>query len=173
MKVEEVELVCRTTLECGAEAVKVSGILVTPTSILDRLEDDVTHGQGVISGNENTDRDHFWLDYTFQLNPPQAMNRCVTSIWATLWMFKNGHITNRKFRHSGVHRQFDRSSLLWEKTVGVDGVCSLTSEVLASLTKGMPPRAYFDWRGWFRAGLPFFRGDMTLSCSALILHGSR
>ncbi|KAG8301206.1 hypothetical protein J6590_058201 [Homalodisca vitripennis] len=81
------------------------------------------------------------------------------------------HITNRLCRDSGVHGQFDRSSLLWEMTVGV---YSLTSEVLGNLTKGMPPPAYFDWRGWFRAGLPFFQGDMTLRCSALILpHGSR
>ncbi|KAG8306910.1 hypothetical protein J6590_035988 [Homalodisca vitripennis] len=59
------------------------------------------------------------------------------------------NITNRKCRDSGM-------------TVGVGGVCSLTSEVLASLNKGVPPPAYFDWRGWFRAGLHFFRGDMTL-----------
>ncbi|KAG8272092.1 hypothetical protein J6590_050049 [Homalodisca vitripennis] len=84
------------------------------------------------------------------------------------------HITNRKCRDSGVQGQFDRSSLLWEVTVGVGRVSSLTSEVLASLNKGVPPPAYFDWRGWFRAGLPFFRGDMTSRCSALILpHGSR
>ncbi|KAG8271830.1 hypothetical protein J6590_054660 [Homalodisca vitripennis] len=83
------------------------------------------------------------------------------------------HIPNRKCRDSGVHGQFDRSSLLREMTVGVGGVCSLTSEVLASLNKGVPPLAYFDWRGWFRAGFPFFRGDMALRCSALILpHGS-
>ncbi|KAG8247544.1 hypothetical protein J6590_058578 [Homalodisca vitripennis] len=63
--------------------------------------------------------------------------------------------------------------LLWEMTVGVGGVCSLTSEVLTSLNKGVPPLTYFDWKGWFRAGLPFFRGDMT-RCSALVLpRGSR
>ncbi|KAG8315851.1 hypothetical protein J6590_063200 [Homalodisca vitripennis] len=84
------------------------------------------------------------------------------------------YITNRKCRDSGVHGQFDKSCLLWEMTVGLGGVCSLTSEVLASLNKGMLPPAYFDWRGWFRAGLPFFRRDRTLRCSALILpHGSR
>ncbi|KAG8309567.1 hypothetical protein J6590_082513 [Homalodisca vitripennis] len=89
-------------------------------------------------------------------------------------LLRERHITNRICRDSGVHGQFDRSSLQWEMTVGVGGVCSLTSEVLANLTKGMPPPAYFDWRGWFRAGLPFFQGDMTLRCSALILpHGSR
>ncbi|KAG8249000.1 activity protein [Homalodisca vitripennis] len=43
-------------------------------------------------------------------------------------------------------------------TVGVGGVCSLISEVLVSLNKGVPPPAYFAWRGWFRTGLPFFRG---------------
>ncbi|KAG8337520.1 hypothetical protein J6590_019921, partial [Homalodisca vitripennis] len=43
------------------------------------------------------------------------------------------HITNCKCRDSGVHGQFDRCSLLWEMTVGVGGVCSLTSEVLANI----------------------------------------
>ncbi|KAG8326062.1 hypothetical protein J6590_051394 [Homalodisca vitripennis] len=71
------------------------------------------------------------------------------------------HITNCKFQDSGAHGQFDRSSLLWEMTVGVGGICSITSEVLAS-NKGVLPPACFDWRGWFRAGLPFFREDMTL-----------
>ncbi|KAG8260157.1 hypothetical protein J6590_103236, partial [Homalodisca vitripennis] len=42
------------------------------------------------------------------------------------------HINNRKFRDSGVHGQFHRSSLLREMTVGVSGICSITSEVLAS-----------------------------------------
>ncbi|KAG8269563.1 hypothetical protein J6590_104973, partial [Homalodisca vitripennis] len=51
------------------------------------------------------------------------------------------HITNRICRNSGFHGQFDRSSLLWEMIV-----------------------AYFYWRGWFRAVLPFFQGDMTLRC---------
>ncbi|KAG8310719.1 hypothetical protein J6590_058872 [Homalodisca vitripennis] len=51
------------------------------------------------------------------------------------------HITNRKCRDSGLRGQFNRSSRLWEMTVGVGGVCSLTSEVLASLNKGMPPPA--------------------------------
>ncbi|KAG8255571.1 hypothetical protein J6590_089321 [Homalodisca vitripennis] len=99
------------------------------------------------------------LVYTFQLNPPLGTER---------------HITNHKCRDSGVHGQsHDTSTLLWEMTVGVGGVCSLNSEVLASLNKGVPPPA-FDWRGWFRAGLPFFRGDMILRCSALIFpHGSR
>ncbi|KAG8284086.1 hypothetical protein J6590_003778 [Homalodisca vitripennis] len=64
--------------------------------------------------------------------------------------------------------------LLWEMTVGVGGVCSLTSEVLANPNKGVPTPACFDWRGWFRSGLPFFRGDMPLRCSVLVLpHGSR
>ncbi|KAG8302602.1 hypothetical protein J6590_028512 [Homalodisca vitripennis] len=65
------------------------------------------------------------------------------------------HITNRKFRDSGVHGQFDRSGLMWEMTVEVGGVCSLTSEVLAILNKVVPPLPYFNWRCWFRAGLPF------------------
>ncbi|KAG8242780.1 hypothetical protein J6590_059297 [Homalodisca vitripennis] len=89
--------------------------------------------------------DHFWLVYTYQLNPPLG---------------------------TGVHGQFDRSNLLWKMTVGVGGVCSLTSEALVNLNKGVPSPAYFDWRGWFRAGLP--SSGMTLRCSALILpHGSR
>ncbi|KAG8322014.1 hypothetical protein J6590_032746 [Homalodisca vitripennis] len=46
---------------------------------------------------------------------------------------------------------------------GVGGVCSLTSEVLINLNKGVPPPAYFDWRGWFRAaGLPFFWDDFEM-----------
>ncbi|KAG8291742.1 hypothetical protein J6590_053601 [Homalodisca vitripennis] len=49
------------------------------------------------------------------------------------------HITNHKFRDSGVQGQFDRSSLMWEMTVGVGGVCSLTSNVLVNLKKGVPP----------------------------------
>ncbi|KAG8315355.1 hypothetical protein J6590_072719 [Homalodisca vitripennis] len=77
-------------------------------------------------------------------------------------------ITNRKCRDSGIRGQFNRSVLLWEMTAGGGGVCSLTS------TRVCYPPAYFNWSGWFRAGLPFFRGDMTLRCSALILpHGSR
>ncbi|KAG8286817.1 hypothetical protein J6590_051807 [Homalodisca vitripennis] len=84
------------------------------------------------------------------------------------------HIIDRKCRDPGVHGQFDRSNLLREMTVGVGRVCSLTSEVLAILNKSVPPPANFDWRGWFRAGRPFFREDMTLRCSALILpYGSR
>ncbi|KAG8306882.1 hypothetical protein J6590_035959 [Homalodisca vitripennis] len=38
------------------------------------------------------------------------------------------------------------------------GLWEWESEVLAGLNKGVPPPACFDWRGWFRAGLPFFRG---------------
>ncbi|KAG8309256.1 hypothetical protein J6590_090514, partial [Homalodisca vitripennis] len=117
--------------------------------------------------------DHFWLVYTFQLNPPLGTSKTDVSLKSEQpygW-----HITNRKCRYYGVHGQFDRSSpsLLWEMTVGVGGVCSLTSEVLASLNKGVPPPAYFDWRGWFRSG-PLLPGSMILRCSALILpHGSR
>ncbi|KAG8313354.1 U3 snoRNP protein [Homalodisca vitripennis] len=32
-----------------------------------------------------------------------------------------------------------------------------------SLNKGVPPPAYFDWKGWFIAGLPFFRRRPLLS----------
>ncbi|KAG8326565.1 hypothetical protein J6590_038444 [Homalodisca vitripennis] len=47
-------------------------------------------------------------------------------------------------------------------TVGVGGVCSLTSEALVNLNKVVPHPAYFDWRGWFRASLPFFRDDFEM-----------
>ncbi|KAG8245143.1 hypothetical protein J6590_009220 [Homalodisca vitripennis] len=105
-------------------------------------------------------KDHFWLVYTYQLNPPLGTAKT------------DRHITNRKCLDSGIHGQFDRSSLLWRMAVGVGGVCSLTSEALVNLNKGVPPPAYFDWRGWFTAGLP--SSGMTLRCSALILpHGSR
>ncbi|KAG8253717.1 hypothetical protein J6590_029290 [Homalodisca vitripennis] len=60
------------------------------------------------------------------------------------------HITNRKCRDSGV--QGSSIYLLREMTVGV------WREVLASLNK--PPSAYFDWRGWFRTGLPFSGGTL-------------
>ncbi|KAG8320641.1 hypothetical protein J6590_064393 [Homalodisca vitripennis] len=89
--------------------------------------------------------------YTYQLNPP--LGTAKTDV---------PHFNPGNLMDVQVHGQFDRSSLLWEMTVGVGGICSLTSE-------GVPPPAYFDWRGWFRAGLPFFWGDMTLRCSALIL----
>ncbi|KAG8335592.1 hypothetical protein J6590_064302 [Homalodisca vitripennis] len=77
-----------------------------------------------------TTRDHFWLVYTYQLNPPLGTAKT------------DRHITNRKCLDSGVHGQFDRSNLLWKMTVG-----------------GVPPPAYFDCRGSFRAGLPFFFQD--------------
>ncbi|KAG8327504.1 hypothetical protein J6590_017935 [Homalodisca vitripennis] len=74
------------------------------------------------------------------------------------------HITNRKCRDSGVQGQFDRSSLLWEMTVGVGGVRSLTSEVLASLNK---ERLVQSW-------LPLLPGENDFEISALDLpHGSR
>ncbi|KAG8303116.1 Translation factor guf1 mitochondrial [Homalodisca vitripennis] len=112
--------------------------------------------------NEVSSRDHFWLVYTFQLNLPLGTAKTDVSLKSGNPMdVQEQHITNRKSRDSGVHGQFDRSSLLREMTVGVGGVCSLTSEVLASLNKGVPPSAYFYWRIWFSAGLPFFRGDMT------------
>ncbi|KAG8256267.1 hypothetical protein J6590_096279 [Homalodisca vitripennis] len=38
-----------------------------------------------------------------------------------------------------IKSQIDMSSLLREMTVGIGGVCSLTSEVLASLNQGVPP----------------------------------
>ncbi|KAG8265665.1 hypothetical protein J6590_089962 [Homalodisca vitripennis] len=113
--------------------------------------------------NRLLSRDHFWLVYTFQLNLPLAQQNPMWHLnLGNLMDFQERHITNRKCRDSGVQGQFDRSSLLREMTVGVGGVRFLISDVLPSLDKGIPPPTCFDWKGWFRAGLPFFRGDMTL-----------
>ncbi|KAG8284420.1 hypothetical protein J6590_103436 [Homalodisca vitripennis] len=101
-----------------------------------------------------------------------SKNLCVTSIWATLWMSSSSTSLTANVKILGF--KGNSIGLLREMTVGVGGVCSLTSEIFANLNKDVPSPAYFDWRGWFRAGLPFFRGDMTLRCSALILlHVSR
>ncbi|KAG8335647.1 60S ribosomal protein L31 [Homalodisca vitripennis] len=106
--------------------------------------------------SKGINRDHFWLVYTYQLNPPLGTAKTDVPL--------------QSGQPYGC--PFDRSSLLWKMTVGVGGVCSLTSEALVNLNKGLPPPAYFDWRGWFTAGLP--SSGMTLRCSALILpHGSR
>ncbi|KAG8303336.1 hypothetical protein J6590_013608 [Homalodisca vitripennis] len=35
-------------------------------------------------------------------------------------------------------------------------------KALVNLNKGVPPPAYFDWRGCFRAGLPSFRDDFEM-----------
>ncbi|KAG8281822.1 hypothetical protein J6590_051878 [Homalodisca vitripennis] len=78
--------------------------------------------------------DHFWLVYTFQLHPPLGTAKTDES----------GTSTNANVEILGCKSN------------------SIVSEVLASLNKGMPLPACFNWRGWFRAGLPFFRGDMTL-----------
>ncbi|KAG8305145.1 hypothetical protein J6590_094449 [Homalodisca vitripennis] len=55
-----------------------------------------------------------------------------------------------------------RSSLLREIMLEWVGFVPYVTEVFASLNKGVSPPACFDWRGWFRAGLPFFRGEMIL-----------
>ncbi|KAG8309144.1 hypothetical protein J6590_092943 [Homalodisca vitripennis] len=56
-------------------------------------------------------RDHFWLVYTYQLNPPMC--------------------------HFNLGNLMDvQSSLLWRMAVGVGEVCSLTSEALVNLNKG-------------------------------------
>ncbi|KAG8268975.1 hypothetical protein J6590_011586 [Homalodisca vitripennis] len=90
-----------------------------------------------------------------------SKNRCATSIWATLWMSSSG---------TSLTANVEILGFMGNSIVG--GVCSLTSEALVNLNKGVPPPAYFDWRGWFTAGLP--SSGMTLRCSALILpHGSR
>ncbi|KAG8283531.1 hypothetical protein J6590_014050 [Homalodisca vitripennis] len=116
---------------------------------------------GPINNFRTPSRDHFWLVYTYQLNPPLGTAKTDVPLQS-----------GQPYGYSGIHGQFDRSSLLWRMAVGVGGVCSLTSEALVNLNKGVPPPAYFDWRGWFTAGLP--SSGMTLRCSALILpHGSR
>ncbi|KAG8241120.1 hypothetical protein J6590_093841 [Homalodisca vitripennis] len=98
------------------------------------------------------------------LNQPKycfSKNRCATSIWATLWMSSSG---------TSLTANVEILGFMGNSIVG--GVCSLTSEALVNLNKGVSPPAYFDWRGWFRAGLP--SSGMTLRCSALMLpHGSR
>ncbi|KAG8335341.1 hypothetical protein J6590_070580 [Homalodisca vitripennis] len=88
-------------------------------------------------------RDHSWLFYIFKLNL-RTTGTCHLNL-GNLMDVQERNITNSKCRDSGVQGQFDRSSLLPELTVGVGGVCSLTSEVLASLNKGVPPSACFDW----------------------------
>ncbi|KAG8330216.1 PRP40 pre-mRNA processing factor 40, variant 2 [Homalodisca vitripennis] len=94
-------------------------------------------------------RDHFWLVYTFQLNPHWVQQKPLCHLnLGNLMDVQERNITNRKCQDS----ECKGNSI-------VGGVCSLTSEVLASLNKAP---ACFDWRGRFRAGLPFFRGDMTL-----------
>ncbi|KAG8304581.1 hypothetical protein J6590_090379 [Homalodisca vitripennis] len=74
---------------------------------------------------------------------------------------------NKKFisRHwdwDEEYRILRKYGLLWKMTVGVGGVCSLTSEALVNPNKCVPPPAYFERRGWFRAGLPFFRDDFEM-----------
>ncbi|KAG8298455.1 hypothetical protein J6590_013629 [Homalodisca vitripennis] len=101
-----------------------------------------------------------------------SKNRCVTSIWATLWMSRSGTSLNAKVEILGFVGNSKGLVYCGRWLMGLVGF--LTSEVLANIKKGVPPPAYFNWRGWFKAGLPVFRGDMTLKCSALILpHGSR
>ncbi|KAG8293060.1 hypothetical protein J6590_027167 [Homalodisca vitripennis] len=80
-----------------------------------------------------------------------SKNRCATSIWATLWMSSSG---------TSLTANVEILGFMGNSIVG--GVCSLTSEALVNLNKGVPTPAYFDWRGWFRAGLPFFRDDFEM-----------
>ncbi|KAG8253386.1 hypothetical protein J6590_035379 [Homalodisca vitripennis] len=91
-------------------------------------------------------RDHFWLFYTFQLNLRlgTAKPMCHLNL-DNLWMSRSG------------------TSL----TENVEILRYKVSEVLACLNKGVSPLACFDWRGWFRAGLPSFRGSHDFEISAL------
>ncbi|KAG8262386.1 hypothetical protein J6590_053023 [Homalodisca vitripennis] len=122
------------------------------------------HSRGVGDSSENRNGpslDNSIIGEEFSV-PPEQKPMCNLNL-GNLVDAQERHITNVNVEILG----FMSDSI-------VGGVCSPTSEVLASLNKGVPPPAYFDWRGWFRAGLPFFRRDMTLRCSALILpHGSR
>ncbi|KAG8323025.1 hypothetical protein J6590_013019 [Homalodisca vitripennis] len=59
-------------------------------------------------------------------------------------------------------------------TVGVGGICSLTSEVLVNLKKGVPLGEGPTLTGVAGSELDSPSSGMTLRCSALILaHGSR
>ncbi|KAG8299609.1 hypothetical protein J6590_096635 [Homalodisca vitripennis] len=82
-------------------------------------------------------RYHFWLVYTFQVTLWEPING--TSLTA------NVEIMGCKGNSIGL--------VYAEMTVEVGGV-------LASF-KSVPPTECLDWRGWFRAGLPFFRGNMN------------
>ncbi|KAG8249662.1 hypothetical protein J6590_015158 [Homalodisca vitripennis] len=86
----------------------------------------------------------------FSSSPSSIKNRCIIIIWATLWMSRSGTSLTANVEILA----FMGNSI--GMTVGVGGVCSLIPEVVASLNKDVPPPAYFDWRGWIRAGLPFF-----------------
>ncbi|KAG8245562.1 hypothetical protein J6590_103534 [Homalodisca vitripennis] len=125
-----------------------------------QYRDDNTSGMGFILPSCS---DHLWLVYTFH------KNLCVVKIWATLWMSRSDTSLTANVEILGC--KGNSIGLLQDMTVGIGKVCSLTSEVLASLNKGVPPPVCFDWRGWFRAGLPFFRGN-DFGISALIPHGS-
>ncbi|KAG8283991.1 hypothetical protein J6590_003684 [Homalodisca vitripennis] len=73
-------------------------------------------------------------------------NRCVTYTWATLWMSRSGTSLSVSVEILGC--KGSSIGLLQEMTVG-------------RRHKGVPPPAFFNWRGWFRAGIPFFQGNMT------------
>ncbi|KAG8271675.1 hypothetical protein J6590_057695 [Homalodisca vitripennis] len=89
-------------------------------------------------------RDSWMYFENTKLEPTTAhsKNRCATSIWATLWMSSSG------------------TSLT--ANVEILGFKGNSIEALVNLNKGVPPPAYFDWRGWFTAGLPFFRDDFEM-----------
>ncbi|KAG8330017.1 hypothetical protein J6590_073331 [Homalodisca vitripennis] len=105
--------------------------------------------------------DNQYTRYTAPLALEHSKNRCVIKTLATLWMSRSSTSLIANVEILGLG-QFNRSGLLREMAVGIGGDCSLTSEVLASLDKGVLSPANFNWRCWFRVGLPFFRGDITL-----------
>ncbi|KAG8329125.1 hypothetical protein J6590_094197 [Homalodisca vitripennis] len=57
-----------------------------------------------------------------------SKNRCATSIWATLWMSSSG---------TSLTANVEILGFMGNSIVG--GVCSLTSEALVNLNKGVPP----------------------------------
>ncbi|KAG8288223.1 Neuronal PAS [Homalodisca vitripennis] len=80
-------------------------------------------------------------------------------IWATIWMSRSGKSLSANFEILGVQRQFDRSSLLREMTAGVWwGSFPNYQRFLLASTRVCHPLP--TWTG--KAGLSFFRGDMTL-----------
>ncbi|KAG8263492.1 hypothetical protein J6590_032182 [Homalodisca vitripennis] len=105
------------------------------------------------------EHEHLWISWSSFLFSKNNLNIAVSDV-----PFLDVHkVTQIEVKHRSLlcpvvgstgRYKPARSDPCWEVTVGV--------EVIASLKKGVPPPACFDWRGWFRAGFSFFRGEMTL-----------
>ncbi|KAG8321534.1 histone H2A-K119 monoubiquitination [Homalodisca vitripennis] len=92
---------------------------------------------------------HFWLVYTFQLNPHWVQQKLMCHFnLGHLMDVRERHISNRKCLDSGAQ----------------------------DLDKGVSLPAYSDWRGWYRDGFAFVRGNMSeinaLNSSSWISTGS-